>query len=121
MKFLICFALTSLSLSAFAQQSEFQRRDHEDMEQFSQRLHDIDERNYKMVSEDIGSKLATLNYTTVTFDPNVHMESKYIGSDQYMQGEWVLGNGGVCVLGEDTEYVYCNGAQGFSYKKPGAQ
>lgn len=99
--------------SAFAQQGEFERRSRVEMEAISQRLHQAEENQFMAESQEIANKLAVINNTNATFNPNVRNSP---AGEDLVAGEWLLGNGGVCVRGVWTNAVFCKGAKGFIYR-----
>ena len=119
MKSLICLLATVACFSAHAQESNFERYDRAHSEEIFQRMHESQQNNFLAQGQKIADKLAAINSTTVTFNPNVATEPSGLGSDEYAAGEWLLGNGGVCVLGVWTKTVYCHGAKGFSLRPTG--
>ena len=116
MKVLGFFTAVLFCFSASAQTSQFQTRSDAETEQMLERMHQNENARFMERQQHIGELLAAKNNTTVTFNPNVRTSPDAIFEDA-VAGEWVLGNGGVCVEGVWSQFVYCKGAVGLSVKK----
>jgi hypothetical protein len=104
------------SAAAFAWEGEFQRRRDAEVEEMSRHSQEVENAHFMAESQVIADRLAAINNTSVSFNPNVRNSPAPMGED-LVAGEWNLGNSGVCVRSVWTDAVYCNGAIGFSNRK----
>ena len=117
MRLLSALVMCFVGSTAGAWGSEFQRRSEAEMEERSRQWRERENASWLAESQAIGEKLAAMNGTSVRFNPDARTSPSGSGLfEDIVSGEWILGNGGVCVRTVWTERVVCKGGQGYSLK-----